>query len=559
VAECEGLLVDSAEFGPPGSLPVIVTDGALPATSGPLTYITDIESSGSGFFLESTEPSAATALTLRVAFSNPGSIPEPPFDLPPGYYPLLPYLAMAIVSAPGDMTSESLVAVTTVHEAPVGAVVEWIVDDPFGFTVAVLAGVTPMPAGDYDIEVTVTFASAVAPVALIAASAWGGEAMTLVSWSWDCIPPVPPTPAVPRSTVECLGAGAYSIDLVRRRTLLGPAGTMGVDDLGADLEVLSGSWGRALSATSSAGVDVAVSRECATLLQRVDCAVAELELWRYVGGRGNARNQLVWAGPVLDIIDNRDGTASISAKDSSYYMAEERMAKPRSWVDVEASTVFADLVAQALEEDDPGITLELTPTGIMVTRIIAPTDAKKLGGELAELERTAVDWTVTNRQWWVGGEQVSAVGRLPITLVDDMFDRPPKIRLARSAQATRAIVRGNGVVGVYGGPRDQDGVLIEKIQDDNNIVDQASADAAARTLWDRVHETPILVEGGSAKLSADCELDIMTLIPGVGIPVEVGDALVYRGMARLQSVDVRFGPGTEDVSVTTQPVGTGTV
>lgn len=555
---CASALHDASDMFATPPLPVF--DPPSPATSAPVDIAKGFDPAG-GAYLRGEPGSTSIGFRLRVRFTDP--IAAEALYYPPGQHQMSPGFALVVAHDDVVTPVELLTQGSTVHAVPGGSdadFITWTTGGGVPYWALSTTDLTP-PAGTYDIEAWATWAPTEDVIVALGELSTPPEhaPITVVSWEWLCEeePPVIPPRGVPATPkrLDCLGSGLYTVDIVRRRTLIDRGGPIGLDELGAELEVLSGGWGRKLSATSAADVTVGVNRECMGLLQRLDPAVAELELWRQV----DSRNQLVWAGPVADVLDNRDGTATISASDQSRYVNDERRAIPRTWEGVDASTVFAQLIEDALEEDDPGISIEVLPTGILVTRIIAPTDCKQLGGELSELERTAVDWTITGRQWWVGGEQVSAAGVLPIRLTDDQFSAPPKVRRSRSEMATRVWVRGNGVVGSYGGPRSVDGVLIEKIVDENSIVDQASADAAARTLWDRINEPPVLVEGGSAKLDPMMELDIQTLIPGVGVPVEVGDALVYVGLMRLQDVDVSFGPGSESVSVSMQPVGTGTL
>ena len=347
---------------------------------------------------------------------------------------------------------------------------------------------------------------------------------------------------------ECLGDGVYSARFVRRRTTTGRAGAFAEGQLP---QLISGSWSRKFG-QSTASATLSVTPECCGVLaELVDLAVIEVEFWRQGG-----RQDLVWAGPVKDLIDNRDSTVTINAADSSLYVLDERVVRPGSWVQVDLATVFVDVLTAALAPDDPGLVISSTPTGVLGDRVVADTDIVLVRSLIDELTKTAVDWTVVGREWRIGGTEVDLSRVLPVKLRDGDFGTPPPIRVSRSAMGTKFFVRGSGVVGEFGGPR-ADGVLIERVSEGNQIIDKASADAAARSSWE-VASTPYVVIDGSAvaTIAPMTMVDIQTLVPGMLVPVEVGECLPYHGTMRLAEVNVSFSAESEGVALTLQPVGT---
>lgn len=348
---------------------------------------------------------------------------------------------------------------------------------------------------------------------------------------------------------ECLGDGVYSARFVRRRTSKGRAGAFLT---GEAPSLISGSWSRKFG-QSTASATLAVTEGCCSAVQELlDLAVLEVELWRQA-----SRNDLVWAGPVTDLLDNRDGTIIITAADQSLYALSERRAAAGSWLQKDLSTVFVEVIRAALAKDDPGIILSASPSGIIGDRVIDATDVVSVQSIVDELTRTAIDWTVVGREWRVGGTQVDKSRVLPIRLRDNDFSTPPKVRVSRSSMGTTYYVRGSGVIGVAGGARD-DGVVIERIIDGNQILDKASADAAAASAWDLGRTPYVMIDGTqTAPLSPMTMADIQTLVPGMGVPVEVGECLPYVGLMRLAEVNTTFDASSEQVSLTLQPVGTG--
>jgi len=349
----------------------------------------------------------------------------------------------------------------------------------------------------------------------------------------------------------CLGDGEYAARVVRRRTLLGPARPLG------ELPTLEGaSWARAPQTTTDASVTVALGAEgCVETLNLVDPWRDELELYRASG----MSDDLVWAGPIIDLsADPNGGTATVMAKDPSAWFAKRVLLTDFIHEDVDLATIVAEYLAYAFATDDPGISVETTPTGILGTRTVAATDLKRLDTELAELARTGVDWTVTGRTFWIGGVEVA--GRtvvLPTRLVDQAFAVPPTVRLSGADMVNEAHVRGNGVQGAYGGPDPQDGVLLQDVRDEQSIEDQASADASAATWWDRGHEPAYYVEGEN-QLAPDAPVEVQTLIPGVLVPVDLdgGGVLPYQGRLRLESLSGNYSADGEALTVALQPIGT---
>ncbi len=535
---------DIAGFDPPtpgasGPLEVYKTSGGGGVAFVPVD--TAAPMSGFRIRLQFTDPTSETTL-MPFGKIGPNGIVVSLFDIP----------------APPPIPPDDVAL--TVTTAPGGAGLTAAVINQLGaFTSALLAPEPTATPGTYDVTLEVTFVTPLEnPVIVLGFGVNPDHPITIVSWSWVCDddpdPPDPPGPEpTPFPPVECLGTGLYEMDIVRRPTALGPGGPFLP---GPELELLGGNWTRKLG-TSTAGVTFAADASCCeSIAAMMDLAVLELELYRNDSRSVDNRYQLVWAGPVTDLLDNRDGTFLLTAADVSYYVTDERVAGAHVWTAEDLAVIFADVITDALAVDNPGISIVATPTGIRGDRSIAAGDAKPVGQVLGEITRTAVDWTVVGREWRVGGQQIDRATILPIQLHDEHFADPPKIRVSRSAMATRQLIRGNGVVGSAGGARD-DGVLIEKVADENGIIDQPSADAAAATLWDRVHEPVTVIEGTShARLDPDTPVDIQTLIPGIGVPVSVGDCLTYVGLMRLESVSVDFGT-TENVAIALQPVGTG--
>jgi len=366
----------------------------------------------------------------------------------------------------------------------------------------------------------------------------------------------------------CLGEGEYDALVRTRRTKLGNARVIG------ELRLRYGNWGRALNATSTAGVTVPISGRdggdcCEVLNQITDPWRFELELYR--------NGEQVWCGPIRDVSgDPAGGTGEILASDLSYWNTVRvflHTMKPRG---VDLAEIYAGYLNYAfkgilptwaegdheLYHDDPGITVSPTPVGIPGDRTVAPADLKYLSGELEELARTGCDWTVTNRTWWVGGMVITKPGTttpivLPGWLTDEHFRRPGRIRRTGEGQITEGHVRGNAVRASRGGPDPVDGVLVQRVLDEYSIEDQASCDASADTWYERARDPLVYLEGNNA-LDPSAPLDIQTLIPGVLTKVDLGGGgcVPIRTKLRFERLSANFNAEGEEITVALQPQGT---
>lgn len=340
---------------------------------------------------------------------------------------------------------------------------------------------------------------------------------------------------------SCLGDGDYAVRIVRRATLLGPAHPLG------ELPTLeSGAWARAPQMTTDASVVVALQETgCADLLNRTEPWRDRMELYR--------GDDEVWSGPILNVVaDPGGGTATVTAKDNSAWWDVRALTKNFVHRQVDLAEIMAAYLEWAFRLDDPGIDLEVTPSGILGDRTVDAADLRMLASELGELGRTGCDWTVTARRFWIG----AAHGTLPIRLTDEAFRTPPQTRRSGEGMANETFVRGNGVQGHAGGPDPQDGVLLQRVRDEQSIEDEGSANASAKSWRARVAEPMTYLEGDNA-LETTAPVDVQTLIPGVLVPVDVtgGGVVPLNGTLRLESVRGSWGPEGETINVALQPVG----
>jgi hypothetical protein len=274
-----------------------------------------------------------------------------------------------------------------------------------------------------------------------------------------------------------------------------------------------------------------------------------MELWR--------DSLLVWAGPVLNVVaDPEAATATVTASDLSAWW-EKRVLPTIVSRQLDLATIFDRYIAAAFAADDPGIVVVTTPTGIVGDRTVDAADGKLLANELDELAKTGVDWTVANRVFYVGGTEVAATTpRLPTLLTDELFRIAPQTRRSGDGWVNDAYVYADKLVGHYGGA-EADGVLLQGVQTEQSIEDQGSADAAARTWWDRAHEPLVYLEGDNA-LDPSAPLTVDQLVAGVLARLDVsgGGVVPLTTELRVESVSAEFDATSETITLGLQPVGT---
>lgn len=378
----------------------------------------------------------------------------------------------------------------------------------------------------------------------------------------------------PPVRIDCLGSGDYRVVVKRRRTRINPEQTIG--------EVIPRSlnWERALSATSVAdatmavrGNEGAVWARCCDVVHQLRPARALLEFWR--------DDDLVWKGSArVKKFDPDTAEVTLSASDLSIWLswrAFHHALKPRGldladifdgylrYLLLGQMPAFGDPASSSvpLYQDDPGLTWETVPTGIVGDRTIAAHDLRMGDAEIGELAATGCDWTVTNTKMWIGAAELAQPGapslplRLPGHITDEFFASAPATRQTSDNMATMPWLRANGHIVHAGGPDPDDGVLIERVLDEYSIEDAASAQAAVDAYYALSHQELTFVEGDNM-LAARAPVNIQTLIPGTrtSMALEGGGCVPYDGWLRLDHVTCNLSAEDgEKVSVTFQPLG----
>lgn len=317
-------------------------------------------------------------------------------------------------------------------------------------------------------------------------------------------------------------------------------------------------WHRTQDATSEATVRLAPAFGGAAC-----CAdIAGLRNWKHeiVVYRDGRR---VWTGPLVNIRRDRQGVVTLTGRDKTAWLAKRLMRETLS-LSADAADVFNYVVDHAMGQDNvPGLYGTATATGLVIQRDYKASALQLASDALADVARTAIDYTMIGPTLVAGNFAVPAE---PIAiLTDPHLLEYPEIELDGLQAGTEWLVGagstdedGFGTIGVYGGIDPELG-LLTMASTELTFDDQASADQAAKTRWELTSGD--LIAGTDFVLSEDAPLTIDMAVPGAVVSVALNDAcLALVGLARLNEVTVTVDAGddglSEQVSLSLQPVGT---
>jgi hypothetical protein len=332
-------------------------------------------------------------------------------------------------------------------------------------------------------------------------------------------------------------AAAYTVQVVER------GGTTAVTP---PLDFTSLRWSRTLDATSDARVviDVAEAPDCCQQLEDVHDWRHELLIYR--------DQERVWEGPISSIDPSSSGEIVINAHDVTVWLwmrvIHNRLCFAGSCGggNPDLSTIAEAIVRDALEPDDPNVLpyLVVMPSGEHGERIYEPLSGYAID-DLDELARTAIDYTALGRSIIIGGPLT--FGQLSQLTCDDFASDVATIEDGLAA-ATRGIVRGDGVVGTYGGIDPYYG-LLERFVEAKDIKDAASARYAATQLVAGANPPPVYVlPPSNSELAATAPVCINELVPGVLVPIAVDcTCRPVSSVMRLAAVKVEFDADGERV------------
>jgi hypothetical protein len=337
-------------------------------------------------------------------------------------------------------------------------------------------------------------------------------------------------------TLGSCGIEQYAVDLMVR------GGQIRLDTL---QNLISLTWSRELDAISSATIVVAKGTGCCELLVEADPYATELRIQR--------EGFTVWEGPVYEVRENLE-TMEISARDNMHLL-ERRIIRNTIDDSIEpgsdSSLIAESIIREGFLFDNPNITewLHVVPGAPFIARKTEEQTRSYAFGELSDITRVGIDWTVIGRRILVfpADLPIGIGGRITD---DDIIGDYTVVKSGRDF-STRQITLGQGDLYAIQGGVDARYGLVENVNQESDLLGQGSVDNAAITKYEVTPVPPVWVslEGG-VYLKPTTPTTIAELVPGIVFP---GSFTSYCNVVtqnfRLQRLTVDVVGGIESVSI----------
>lgn len=359
--------------------------------------------------------------------------------------------------------------------------------------------------------------------------------------------PEPPTPD-PVFTIKGLTICSNETRLGDGQDLRVFLVTRGATAVLSEIKPTSGTFSRELDATSTLSmvgtVMGSLGSSCCDDWEDLDTWATEILVFR--DGRD------AWCGPVTDVAYNY-GEISVKADDLTAWW-DRRTVPNVSYDGVDLTDIFVGVHEAAMEEDpSPNITIDATRVGLRGSRSVLKSQYVYAVDILQEIAETSLDYTAYGRNILVKGTEIDADPWL--VLQDEHWTEPPTVRKRGNEQATRVVVRGEGVQSVASASAEYMDYygLLTRTFDESSITDQASCDLAAQTRLDMLKDPLYIETPAGAKLKTSAPITLAQLIPGMRVRVDTqATCKKIIGDFRLQRVSVDFNG---DVAIDLEPIG----
>ncbi|MFD8820868.1 hypothetical protein ACFV1C_00615 [Streptomyces sp. NPDC059605] len=314
---------------------------------------------------------------------------------------------------------------------------------------------------------------------------------------------------------------------------------------GTDI-LLEVEWSRVLDDISEARVVIASGDDCCAALSRIRTWRHKLAIYR--------GTDPVWEGPIISVEWTPDGV-EISAVDILGWLDRRTPHTTQEFVDQDLADIAAWLVDDGFAPDDPGHTTTIVAPSRIRGRRAYQEDVGQTGDHLRDLAATGIDFTALGSRILILPEDHAA--RLA-SLSDADFADDLVVVEDGLALATRWVVHGkDGVKGVAGGAHPYYG-LIERVVEETSILDDASAEAAARSRLAASCPAPVFLDSQEATLSPDAGLDVTVLVPGWCVDVTTTQTCRTIAQAlKISTVKVKEDGDSETISLQLTPAGVG--
>ncbi|WP_037956904.1 hypothetical protein [Streptomyces sulphureus] len=323
--------------------------------------------------------------------------------------------------------------------------------------------------------------------------------------------------------------------------------------------LVSVEWARALDDTSQATIVVQPEADCCASLRNVRSWRHKLLIFR--------DGQPVWEGPIVTV-EWTLGEVTVQAVDVLGWLDRRVPHRDMEFTTVDLTQIAAALIRDAFAPDDPGHEVQiLGDTRIRGDRAYQH-DVGQTGDHLNDLAKTGLDYTaVGSRIILLPEDYTERVG----ALTDEDFPDGLVIAEDGAALATRWIIHGKdedaqddepGITGTAGGTHPYYG-LLEQAADEQSILDERSATAAARSRLRGSQPAPLYIDTSQqTTLAPDAAVDVPSLVPGWCVDVtttttcrDISQSLKITGMKVSESASSGEQGGGERVSVQLAPVG----
>ena len=334
-----------------------------------------------------------------------------------------------------------------------------------------------------------------------------------------------------------------------------------------DLPVTQVAWSRVLSDVSEASCTLAglgLNQACFDAIRTGRAWSHELALLRTTDPSGAGAE--VWRGPITKK-GSKLTAGSFEARDKSAWWDRRVIAfdddpDEYTFTQVDVSTIFNAVAANADDQDPIGLTIEATPIGVLASRVYRPGNYLPAGPELRELTKAGVDWTIITTEALVGGIVVPAD---PIVfLQDDHLREAPQVDEDGMQFANDVIVSGagggEGPNPIVGRATDAASVAEFGLNTVTYVVDSvrdaASALSTAQSRLDLVKEPSKIL--GDVSLRQTAPVLMERLVPGAIVSCAFQTSgIEVAGQFRLQKVAVSGQGDGERVVLSLQPPGAG--
>lgn len=306
-------------------------------------------------------------------------------------------------------------------------------------------------------------------------------------------------------------------------------------------------YNRILNDSSDATVTIGVSGEgCCDGLGAIRTWRHKLNIYR--------NDEFMWSGFVVNVDWKRDEVV-VQATDIIGLMDRRVPHQGFDFRAVDATTVAATLITDALEPDDPGHKVTIASlSGVEHTRIYEKW-VGQTGDHLRDLSDTGMGFTaVGNNVVLMGDAFCDVVGRLSDA------DLPEGLTVSEDGGhlATRRIVAGTdqgSAVGAWGGVNSYYG-LLEIYSEQNSITDRTSAQQAAYGALQGALTAPVYIDTQNVTLAPHANVDVAQLVPGWCL--DITSALTCRTITqRLKITGLKITEDGSQERVTVQVAATG--